>query len=212
MRGFVKLAVATAAGVLMATGAQAAIVNISAVTATGMTPVVVHLNAGVQYQISWVGIAGGGLYDAFNTNCPDLVCPRSGWRDDVFFTVSAEPGHTFHVTVPNPTVLNGTVQLNSPSAVLAAYQTSQPLWVWDLPTGGGTPTFEAAFQPWLAEPDVDVDVNFFIPDNSRGDNVGGVSLRIAAAVPEPATWGLMIAGFGLAGAGLRRRRSAVLAA
>ena len=28
-----------------------------------------------------------------------------------------------------------------------------------------------------------------------------------AAVPEPSTWVLMIAGFGLAGAGLRRRRA-----
>lgn len=32
-----------------------------------------------------------------------------------------------------------------------------------------------------------------------------------AAVPEPATWALMIAGIGLAGAGLRRRRTAVAA-
>ncbi|MCS6986475.1 MAG: PEPxxWA-CTERM sorting domain-containing protein [Sphingomonadaceae bacterium] len=31
------------------------------------------------------------------------------------------------------------------------------------------------------------------------------------AVPEPATWGLMIAGFGLVGAALRRRRATVLA-
>lgn len=30
-----------------------------------------------------------------------------------------------------------------------------------------------------------------------------------AAIPEPATWALMIAGFGLAGAGLRQRRAAV---
>lgn len=30
-----------------------------------------------------------------------------------------------------------------------------------------------------------------------------------AAVPEPTTWALMIAGFGLAGAGLRRRRTAI---
>lgn len=30
----------------------------------------------------------------------------------------------------------------------------------------------------------------------------------AGAVPEPATWGMMIMGFGLAGATLRRRRTA----
>ena len=34
---------------------------------------------------------------------------------------------------------------------------------------------------------------------------------IAAAVPEPATWGLMIVGFGLVGASLRRRRTGVAA-
>ena len=33
-----------------------------------------------------------------------------------------------------------------------------------------------------------------------------------SAVPEPATWALMISGFGLAGAALRRRRTAALAA
>ena len=32
---------------------------------------------------------------------------------------------------------------------------------------------------------------------------------VSAGVPEPASWALMIAGFGLAGAGLRRRRAAV---
>ena len=32
---------------------------------------------------------------------------------------------------------------------------------------------------------------------------------VAGAIPEPATWGMMIAGFGLVGASLRRRRLAV---
>jgi hypothetical protein len=36
------------------------------------------------------------------------------------------------------------------------------------------------------------------------DYVGGIS---ASAVPEPATWGMMILGVGMAGAALRRRRA-----
>jgi hypothetical protein len=43
-----------------------------------------------------------------------------------------------------------------------------------------------------------------------GDNTQTYNFEVAA-VPEPATWAMMIAGFGLAGATLRRRRSAVSA-
>jgi hypothetical protein len=39
-----------------------------------------------------------------------------------------------------------------------------------------------------------------------------LTLDTTAAVPEPATWAMMITGFGLAGATLRRRRSALAAA
>src|SRR5699024_5818799 len=43
-------------------------------------------------------------------------------------------------------------------------------------------------------------VYFFIGDNILGDNHGGVSLSIAAvAVPEPATWSLLLAGCGMIG-------------
>ena len=41
-------------------------------------------------------------------------------------------------------------------------------------------------------------------------NVDGVLDNVTAAVPEPATWAMMIAGFGLAGAALRRRRVSVV--
>ncbi len=43
-------------------------------------------------------------------------------------------------------------------------------------------------------------------DNVTFDSLGGQAG--GSAVPEPATWAMMIAGFGLAGAGLRRRRQA----
>ncbi len=54
-------------------------------------------------------------------------------------------------------------------------------------------------------------VNFFIRDDSYNNNSGGVSLRLerlagtTPPVPEPATWAMMIAGFGLAGATMRVR-------
>ncbi len=40
---------------------------------------------------------------------------------------------------------------------------------------------------------------------------GGAFIQLAGAVPEPATWGLMIAGFGLVGVAARRRRTTVTA-
>ncbi|MGI4881027.1 MAG: PEPxxWA-CTERM sorting domain-containing protein [Janthinobacterium lividum] len=41
--------------------------------------------------------------------------------------------------------------------------------------------------------------------------IDAVSLVVAAAVPEPAAWGLMVTGFGLVGAAARRRRVALAA-
>ena len=49
------------------------------------------------------------------------------------------------------------------------------------------------------------------PSRATNDSFGIDDLRFAdsgGGVPEPATWGLMILGFGAAGAALRRRRMA----
>lgn len=43
------------------------------------------------------------------------------------------------------------------------------------------------------------------------DLTGPGTLIVTGGVPEPATWALMISGFGIAGAALRRRRAAVAA-
>jgi hypothetical protein len=45
------------------------------------------------------------------------------------------------------------------------------------------------------------------PNNNIGPLLDNVSVTGAPGVPEPATWALMIGGFGLAGATLRRRRA-----
>lgn len=49
-------------------------------------------------------------------------------------------------------------------------------------------------------------INFDIIDVAA---VAGFQGDVSAAVPEPATWGLMILGFGLVGGALRRRRQKV---
>jgi hypothetical protein len=44
-------------------------------------------------------------------------------------------------------------------------------------------------------------------DGQRGGDFGGVETEAVTAVPEPGAWALMITGFGLAGAMVRRRRA-----
>ena len=48
-------------------------------------------------------------------------------------------------------------------------------------------------------------LNLYYWDSNNGDNFGSISFDIQA-VPEPAAWGMMIGGFGLAGMALRRRK------
>lgn len=56
-----------------------------------------------------------------------------------------------------------------------------------------------------------VNVNF-PGDVAQAQSLSIRATTVAAAVPEPATWAMLIAGFGLAGAALRRQRPAVQAA
>ena len=46
-----------------------------------------------------------------------------------------------------------------------------------------------------------------VNDTYYSNNGGGFSVNVSSAAPEPAAWGLMLAGFGGMGAALRRRRA-----
>jgi hypothetical protein len=54
-------------------------------------------------------------------------------------------------------------------------------------------------------------LNLYYWDSNNGDNFGTISFDIRA-VPEPASWAMMIGGFGLAGAAVRRRKPVVATA
>ena len=51
-------------------------------------------------------------------------------------------------------------------------------------------------------------VSFYLFDDNLGDNTGGVSLAVAA-VPEPATWAMMLLGFAAVGFAMRRSKGQV---
>lgn len=59
-------------------------------------------------------------------------------------------------------------------------------------------------------------LQLFYWDSNNGDNTGTVAANVVTgqngAVPEPATWMMMLAGFGAAGIALRRRRAEIIAA
>jgi hypothetical protein len=60
-------------------------------------------------------------------------------------------------------------------------------------------------QPLFTSFDAPKTIVFGAGDGTPADNYGGVSLRFTA-VPEPATWTMMVLGFGGAGLMLRTRR------
>jgi hypothetical protein len=176
--------------------ADAAIINIDSKTA-GTT---YTFDAG-SYLIQWIGVADGGAFDAWNPSCPTGDC-ATGWRDVFATTTDSGPTPDFTAYA----VGGGT--FSSALASLAAFKAAPNVFANDFHWNGssyqivGTDTIA---QPWIVNIQAPVTVSFYIPDGTRGDNYGGVSLRVSA-VPEPATWTMMILGFGGVGLVLRRRR------
>jgi hypothetical protein len=117
----------------------------------------------------------------------------------------------FNVNFINPFVLPGDHYFFVP---LVSLSSGQFLWL-SAPrpiVSPGTP-FAPDLQAWIRNDNL-------APDWLRvgTDVVGSGAFNMAfslngadVAAPEPATWGLMIGGFGMAGAALRRRRSRVAA-
>lgn len=123
---------------------------------------------------------------------------------------------TFDQAAATGLVTNPNTNFNYPS------QTIRPTIVFGIPNSGN-----AGFFPFTPSTTNTLDAfnglsatgtwRLYVRDDIQGDfgNFTGSTLRITtavAAVPEPAGWALMIGGFGLAGAMLRRRRKPGLAA
>ncbi|UTP40847.1 PEPxxWA-CTERM sorting domain-containing protein [Phenylobacterium sp. LH3H17] len=199
---FARLAAGLAAGLSALSLSVAAHATIIDISATG-APTITTFDAG-SYRISWIGIADGGAFDAWHPSCPDDTCVGA-WRSAFAATTDAGINPDFTVfALPGPTFA-------SPAASLAAFKAAPTILSTDLNWNGASyvpdsPEFIAT--PWIVNFSSSTTVGFFIPEGSKSDNFGGVSIRFTA-VPEPQTWALMIVGFGAAGAMLRRRGQAL---
>lgn len=198
-----RLLAAACGTVLLPLSAHAAIVNISAADGVGTE---VTFGPGL-YSISWIGTADGGLYDsaggiALCNGCNVGFSNAFAARDSSFGSSNFEVG-----------IFTTRSVYGSAAAALAAYQAGTPIYHdWAHVVNGvvtsGTDGLLA--NPWIADPeDGTYHLVVFDADGTRTNNTGGISLRIdrvGDAVPEPATWAMMLAGFGAVGAAMRRAR------
>ena len=194
---------------LLPTTAGTVVVDIGINSREGTT---VALAAGT-YVVGYAGTAGGGAYDAFNPWQNVLNCDaaggacQNGWSD--YYAIDFGGAGGFDrtvggyydldpVTVPRPFY-------DSAALALATYRAG-PLTI--APIATYTPSVPVA-GPVRFTLAMAASVNFYIPDDKYYGHAGGVSLDVSA-VPEPAAWALMLAGFALTGAALRRRNVRVI--
>jgi PEP-CTERM motif len=212
------LRLSLAAAALM-TGQQAAastIVDVSAANGTGST---VALAAGT-YTVKLPGRAGGGAFDVWSPWTTSTGCNAIGadctqgyagaFAIDFGFGTGTFNGidgfqHGF-VAAPGNSGLYETSAL-----ALAAYRTL-PYSRAPLPQATDLAAYSLVGGPIQFTLASAQQVRFFIVDNPYGDNREGISLSLETmtgrgGIPEPATWAMMIMGFGLIGGALRQRKA-----
>lgn len=202
----IKFAVAASfLGALISAPAQAAIVNISANDSAG---VAFTFEPG-QYLIKWIGTADGGLYDSAGGIALCQGC-TVGFSNGLAVRDSNFGSNNYDVDFFTTRAVYG-----SAGQSLAAYKAGTDIYhdwahfvnfaLSNTGTDGLIPV------PFIADPD-DGTYRFLVfdADGTRDNNTGGISLSIEkyrGAVPEPATWGLLITGIGIAGAAMRRKQT-----
>ena len=120
------------------------------------------------------------------------------------YTINFGPARLFAFTLGSLDTYNSLTLLFSNSTSIT-YQGGQIINGLSFPSGSqisGESNGQVLFAAQSGDPDI-VGATFSSTENSfEFDNIA------TGAVPEPATWAMMIAGFGLVGSTLRRRRTA----
>jgi len=152
----------------------------------------------VEVLVSGVGSIGPGTADAFYVYNYD----QGGYYYELSLGTTGTPLAAFH---PDQTILRAISFIDGVGAVNSFDRPAENLaghdyhFVVDLAKiGVSSPT----------------QLQFGITEGQYSDNNGAYSLTVyqlaegSSAVPAPATWAMMVMGFGMIGSGLRRRRLA----
>jgi hypothetical protein len=192
--------------------AAATIVNIDVSNAAG-TSVLLEAKT---YKVTFAGIAGGGTHDAFSFWSGTSGCDGDGgncargWLNSFMIDFGGGNGVGYGLA----TTGGYRFVFNTPERALLEYSTN-PLQSATLAQIGsnanyflqGTNSYTDVTGPikfTLAAPQ---SVRFFVVDSFYDDNRGGISLLLTSAIPEPATWAMLVFGFGFVGAALRSQAS-----
>jgi hypothetical protein len=219
MRKFLIAGVALALAALAATAAGAVNLIHNGDFATGdftdwtlSTTVDGTLGDGINTPtVSSFDVTGGGAQNAAHLNVGQVSFDpgnfRGGTLSQVFTSAAGEVNYSIDVAVFNPYSLSNasagefTVQIDGDSLAI-----NNPGAI----NGGQTLRWTMSGNDILAAGShtlsIIVERPFIVVDHTPQQYLTNISVDGASVgVPEPASWTLMIAGFGLAGAGLRRR-------
>ena len=197
-----KSAFAGAAALAMVLAASPAsaqqIININAQDSNGQQALLLQPGT---YSVDLIGTADGGTYNAWNpwgiTNCSSPGTNCTGWVNDFGITydgLTTEYVNGLHYVTDTDALAANQAIIASDSATFSPYNQT------GVTNSGGTLLFTLL---------VPTTVTFGIFDSPYYDNTGGISLSLSSvqsAVPEPATWAMMLFGFGAIGFAMRRKR------
>jgi hypothetical protein len=191
--------------------ASAVTANLDATNSTGNT---LALAAGT-YNVSFIGVASGGTFNGYSPFSSNAGCDNTGshcsqgWLD----AVGIDFGHGSGTFDRNGSFLyidksTAVDQFDTAIHALANVQTA-PLSKVLIADQGDLTKYQPTPYPIQFTLAAAQSVNFFVYDCCYADNRGGVSLSITSpsvgGVPEPASWAMLLVGFGVVGGVVRRR-------